>query len=441
MSSVTSNLTPAEIVQWLDKHVIGQNDAKRSVAIALRNRYRRRNVPEPMRSEIYPSNIIMIGATGIGKTEIARRLSTLVGAPFVKVEASKYTETGYVGRDVEGMVRDLVRQAVRQAADSARVKKKDTAGIRAYKTLARALSKGMSEPVSEEDLIKQITEGKHDKSEVELHLSDETHHMEIIPFMPGSGMDSEVGEGIRKTFEKMMGARKKKVKTTVGEAKRRLIDDELRLLVERENYVEEGLRLAQEEGIIFIDEIDKIIGSEGGSAGPDVSRLGVQRELLPLVEGCTVHTRHGVVKTDHILYIAAGAFHGSSPSDLIPELQGRFPLRVSLHRLSEDDLYLILTEPENCLLRQYRELLKADGVNLVLTEEAAREVSRVACILNSDSEDIGARRLRPVLSFLLDDLLFGAPDMVRGHARIDLKTAKKRLSMLMVNIDELDYIL
>ncbi|MBN1433705.1 ATP-dependent protease ATPase subunit HslU [Candidatus Fermentibacterales bacterium] len=436
-----SELTPAGIVTWLDRHVVGQAEAKRTVAIALRNRYRRRLVEGPIRAEIYPSNIIMMGPTGIGKTEIARRLANLVGAPFVKVEATKYTETGYVGRDVESMVRDLVRQAVRLEADRARAGKREEAEKRSLEKLGRALVEQGLPDVPESRLMTMLASGKLDSRDVEVALPEEAQKMEVVPFMPGSGIDADFGEGLKQAIQKIMGSRRRKSRVAVGEARQRLLEEELNSLVERVDYVQSGLRMAQEEGIIFIDEIDKIIGSEGGGGGPDVSRLGVQRDLLPLLEGSTVQTRYGSVRTDHILFIAAGAFHGSSPSDLIPELQGRFPLRVSLDPLGEDDLFRVLTEPENCLLRQMTELLRSDGVELRMDDEACREVARVACALNTATEDIGARRLRPVMAYLLDDLLFGAPDLVRGRASIDRKSAAGRLAKLMADTEQLDYIL
>lgn len=433
-------LTPAGIVQWLDRHVIGQNEAKRTVSIALRNRYRRRMVEEPMRSEIYPSNLIMMGPTGIGKTEIARRLATLVGAPFVKVEASKYTETGYVGRDVEGMVRDLVRQAVNLAARQTRSQRKDDALEASGRRLVQALRKAGYESMNDPELQRLLDTGKLEDVEVELFLSEDIAELEIFPMVPGSGFDNATGESLKKMLGKIMGGRRKRTTLKVTEARDKLFEEEIRRLLDSDDYVQRGLELAQEEGIIFIDEIDKIIGSEGGS-GPDVSRLGVQRELLPLVEGSTVHTRYGPVRTDHVLFIAAGAFHGSSPSDLIPELQGRFPLRVSLSPLSEDDLYRILTEPENCLLRQYTSLLASDGVTLRLDRGASREVASIARRRNEETEDIGARRLRPVLTYLLDEYLFGAPDLVRGRVRVTRTLARKRLSGLVGTGDDGNYIL
>jgi len=428
----TDNLTPVEIVQWLDRHVIGQAEAKRTVSISLRNRYRRRLVEEPMRSEIYPSNLIMMGPTGIGKTEIAKRLATLVGAPFVKVEATKYTETGYVGRDVEGIVRDLVRHTRSNRTEDARES--------SMRKLLAVIRKNGYENLSDPELKRLLDSGKLDDVEVELFLSDDIARLEIFPMIPGAGFDSTAGENLKKVLGKMMGGRRKQSTLKVTEAREKLFEEEMGRLLDSDDYIDRGLELAQEEGIIFIDEIDKIIGSEGGS-GPDVSRLGVQRDLLPLVEGSTVQTRYGPVRTDHILFIAAGAFHGSSPSDLIPELQGRFPLRVSLDPLSEEDLFRILTEPESCLQKQYTCLLESDGVALRLDKGASREVASVAKRLNEATEDIGARRLRPVLTYLLDEYLFGAPDLVRGKVRITKAISRARLSGLVETSNEGNYIL
>ena len=433
--------TPAEIVGWLDRHVVGQDRAKRTVSIALRNRFRRRLVEEPMRSEIYPSNLIMMGPTGIGKTEIARRLASLVGAPFVKVEATKYTETGYVGRDVESMVRHLVRQAVNLAGTRARSGKADLAARATENRLLEALGRLPEyENAARERLARLYRSGELDGVSVEIMVAQEAPGVEVFPMMPGTGMDGALGESLKNMMKKVMGGRRRKATMTVAEARERVYEEEMSRLLEGGDHTDRGLNMASEEGIIFIDEIDKIIGTEGGS-GPDVSRMGVQRDLLPLVEGCTVQTRYGPVRTDHILFIAAGAFHGASPSDLIPELQGRFPLRVSLDPLSEEDLLKILTEPEGSLLKQFRQLLEADGVQLEMTPGAAAEVASVAWRMNEAGEDIGARRLRPVMSHLLDDCLFGAPDLVRGKVKMDRRKAATILAGLVGNEDEGDYIL
>ncbi len=433
-------MTPAETVKWLDRHVIGQAQAKRTVAIALRNRYRRRLVKEPMQSEIYPSNLIMMGPTGVGKTEIARRMANLVGAPFVKVEATKYTETGYVGRDVEGIIRDLVRSAVNLATSKAREEKSAEAQSRVSKKIIDAVLKNGVDYGSTEELADLLLSGKLDHIEIELSLTEKAVGIEVFPMIPGQGFDNQMNDQMKKMLDKVIGKRKKKMHLTVAEARKKLFEDEMSRILDGGEHVQAGLKLAQEEGIVFIDEIDKIIGSEGGS-GPDVSRMGVQRDLLPLVEGSTVATRYGPVKTDHMLFIAAGAFHGSSPADLIPELQGRFPLRVALDPLSEIDLLRILTEPESCILDQYLQLLAADGLNLVVEDLAKKQIAYVARYLNEEKEDIGARRLRAVLSFLFDEYLFGAPDLLKGRVRLTEKKAQSRLSLLVERKDEDGYIL
>ena len=433
-------MTPGETVSWLDKHVIGQKDAKRTVAIALRNRYRRRLVEEPMRSEIYPSNLIMMGPTGVGKTEIARRIAGLAGAPFVKVEATKYTETGYVGRDVEGIIRDLVRTAVNLATKQAREEKKLEAEKMVQARLLAALQSSGLDMGTPETVKLLLEKGRLEEMEIELSVSEKAMGVEVFPMVPGQGFDNQLNDQMKKMLDKVIGRRRKKLRMTVANARKKIYDDEMERILEGGDHIREGIRLAQDEGIVFIDEIDKIIGSEGGS-GPDVSRMGVQRDLLPLVEGSTVPTKYGPVKTDHILFIAAGAFHGSSPSDLIPELQGRFPLRVSLDPLSEDDLLRILTEPENCILDQYLKLLEADGLQLIVDENAKKIIARTARHLNEEKEDIGARRLRSVLSYLLDEYLYGAPDLVTGKARLTGRRAEERLGLLVERSSEEGYIL
>jgi len=433
-------MTPSETVKWLDRHVIGQDEAKRTVSIALRNRYRRRLVQEPMRSEIYPSNLIMMGPTGVGKTEIARRMAALVGAPFIKVEATKYTETGYVGRDVEGIIRDLVRSAVNLATRKAREEKTVEAERRVEERLLAEINSAGIDLGSPETVATLLEKGRLDNMEIDISISEQAMGVEVFPMVPGQGFDNQINDQMKKMLEKVIGKRRKKLRLTVSEARKKLFDEEMSRILEGGDHIQEGLRLAQEEGIIFIDEIDKIIGSEG-SSGPDVSRMGVQRDLLPLVEGSTVATKYGTVKTDHILFIAAGAFHGSSPADLIPELQGRFPLCVSLDPLSEQDLLRILTEPENCILDQYLQLLASDGLILSIDEDAKRKIASTARYLNDEKEDIGARRLRSVLSCLLDEYLFGAPDLIKGRIRISGRKAAERLSELVERSSEEGYIL
>lgn len=438
--SAKKTMTPAETVKWLDRHVIGQDKAKRTVAIAMRNRYRRRLVAEPMQSEIYPSNLIMMGPTGVGKTEIARRMAALVGAPFIKVEATKYTETGYVGRDVEGIIRDLVRSAVNLATSKAREERREEAEERVEKKLLDVISRSGIDYGPDEELSELLRKGELDSIEIELSVTEKAMGVEIFPMIPGQGFDNQMNDQMKKMLDKVIGKRRKKIRLTVSEARKKLFDEEMSRILDGGDHIQEGLKLAQEEGIVFVDEIDKIIGSEGGS-GPDVSRMGVQRDLLPLVEGSTVATRYGPVKTDHILFIAAGAFHGSSPADLIPELQGRFPLRVSLDPLSEKDLLRILTEPESNILDQYIQLLSADGLELIVEEQARKKIASVARYLNEEKEDIGARRLRSVLSFLFDEYLFGAPDLIHGRVRLTGKKAEERLSTLVERKDEEGYIL
>lgn len=432
--------TPAEIVNWLDKHVVGQDEAKRTVSIALRNRYRRRLVEEPMRSEIYPSNLIMMGPTGVGKTEIARRIAGLSGAPFVKVEATKYTETGYVGRDVEGIIRDLVRAAVQLATAEARRERVHEAEKRVRARLLASIRSSGGDLGSPEAVEVLLDRGHFEEMEIELAVAEKALGVEVFPVIPGQGFDNQMNDQMKKMLEKVIGKRRKKIRISVADARKKLFDEEMDRILEGGEHIQEGLRLAQEEGIIFIDEIDKIIGSEGGS-GPDVSRMGVQRDLLPLVEGSVVSTRYGPVKTDHMLFIAAGAFHGSSPADLIPELQGRFPLRVSLDPLSEEDLLKILTEPENCILDQYLGLLAADGLFLSVDDRAKRRIAETARYLNDEKEDIGARRLRSVLSFLFEEYLFGAPDLISGRARLTGRKASDKLAMLVERGGEEGYIL
>jgi len=401
------NLSPKQIVAELDKYIIGQNGAKKAVAIALRNRYRRSQLSLAEMEEITPKNIIMKGPTGVGKTEIARRLAKLVGAPFVKVEATKYTEVGYVGRDVESMIRDLVECAVRLVKEERfkRVTEKAGATVdnKLTKILAevRKMDKGETpSDIFEKNILEGLKKGYYDNEIIEIELADNPKPMELVP----GGGEISIGS----IFGDFMPKKKKKRKLTVKEARKLLLDEEADKLIDKDSVNEEAIRRAENEGIIFIDEIDKIAakGSKGG--GQDVSREGVQRDILPIVEGSTVMTKYGSIKTDYILFIAAGAFHVSKVSDLIPELQGRFPILVELNSLSKQDFIDILTTPRNAITIQYATLLKVDGVELKFTEDAIAEIAGIAEEMNATSEDIGARRLHTVMENLLEDVSFNA---------------------------------
>ena len=402
-------LSPKEIVNELDKYIIGQTKAKRAVAIALRNRYRRSKLSKEMRDEITPKNIIMQGPTGVGKTEIARRLAKLVQAPFIKVEATKFTEVGYVGRDCESMIRDLVEVAVRMVKEEKMrdVQKKAEANV--VNKIADILYPIKKQQFPEadnvelkENLIKDITDGKLDNETIELAVAEAP---KAIGVMPGMGMDMDLTGVLGSIFP----MQKKRKKMSVEKAKELLLQEEAGKLIDDENVNAEAIRRAEQDGIIFIDEIDKIAGKGAASkGGPDVSREGVQRDILPLVEGSTVTTKYGIIKTDYILFIAAGAFHMSKVEDLIPEFQGRFPIRVELTKLTKEDFYNILTQPKNALTLQYQELLKVDNINLKFTESALREISEIAERENDTSENIGARRLHTIMEFLLEDISFNA---------------------------------
>ncbi len=460
-------LTPRQIVDELDKYIVGQADAKRNVAIALRNRWRRMNVQSDLRTEIIPNNILMIGATGVGKTEIARRLARLADAPFVKVEASKFTEVGYVGRDVESMVRDLVEQSVNMVKARKKEEVRDKAAQMVEDAMLDALIPPLRQPVrtgflgQTENLSDEVP-----KSDVELNertrqvfreklkngeLEERKIEITIKPSgnpnigMIGAGMMDEVSMmNLQEMLSGMLPKKAKKKKVTVAEARRILLEEEALRLIDMDEVKDEAIRLAENSGIIFIDEIDKVAsGYKKGGGGPDVSREGVQRDLLPIVEGSTVNTKYGVIKTDHVLFIAAGAFHISKPSDLIPELQGRFPIRVELSNLTQEDFVRILKEPRNALTRQYQALFEAEGVTIEFTEAAIQEIARTAFTLNAEVENIGARRLQTVMSRLLNELLFDVPDQIKPGSKIsiDAPMVSEKLSALAKNKDLSEYIL
>lgn len=400
-------MSPKQIVAELDKYIIGQSEAKKAVAIALRNRYRRSRLPEEVRAEITPKNIIMKGPTGVGKTEIARRLAKLVKAPFLKVEATKFTEVGYVGRDVESMVRDLAETAIRLVKEEKMADVETRAREKAEKVIADAIIKerkkknvDMPADILSQNVYEELRSGKLDNETVDIELEEAPKSMEIIP---GSGAEINFGQ----ILDGFLPKNKKHRKVTVKEGLKLLTVAESEKLIDMDNITAEAIRRAEQEGIIFIDEIDKIAG-KGASSGPDVSREGVQRDILPIVEGSTVMTKYGALKTDYILFIASGAFHVSSINDLIPELQGRFPIRVELNSLTYDDFVNIFTVPENAITKQYAQLLSVDNVNLVFKQDAIEAMSRIAVDENSTSEDIGARRLYTIMESLLEDISFNA---------------------------------
>jgi len=460
-------LTPKQIVEELDKYIIGQYEAKRNVAIALRNRWRRMNVKSEIQAEIVPNNILMIGATGVGKTEIARRLAKIADAPFVKVEASKFTEVGYVGRDVESMVRDLVEQSINMVKAS----KKEEVKEKAAQAVEEIILDALIPPIRQQ--TSRTTSPQDENSSTEIPTSDSelnertrNHFREKIKKgeledrkidinikgsggpnvgMVGAGMMDEVSMmNLQEMINGMMPKKSKKRKVKVSEARRILLEEEAAKLIDMDEVKEEAIRRAEDAGIIFIDEIDKIAsGGKKGGGGPDVSREGVQRDLLPIVEGSTVNTKYGVIKTDHVLFVAAGAFHISKPSDLIPELQGRFPIRVELNNLTKEDFIRILTEPKNALTKQYQALFEAEGVEVSFTDDAIEEIASTAFNINSELENIGARRLHTVMSKLLNEFLFDVPDKISANARISVNAemVKSKLMGLIKNRDLSEYIL
>jgi len=443
-----TNQTPKEIVSSLDRYIVGQNEAKKAVAIALRNRWRRLQLGDDLRDEILPKNIIMIGPTGVGKTEIARRIARLVSAPFIKVEASKFTEVGYVGRDVESIIRDLADYSVNMVRQELMARKEEQAEAMVEERLLDLLlppvkkEEGEEAPESNptrEKFREKLRSGVLEEKMVELKVAERASGpvMELMPISMNDNMDMN----IRDMLSNIMPKKQKNRRVSIADARGILQQEEVGKLIDMEEVTREAVKRVEENGIVFLDEVDKIASRRSQSHGPDVSREGVQRDLLPIVEGSTVNTKYGPIRTEHILFIAAGAFHLSKPSDMIPEMQGRFPIRVELESLSQEDFVRILTEPKNALIVQYTELLKTEQVTLEFTDDAVQEIARVSCKINEDSENIGARRLHTIMEQLLEEVSFEAPDLEGQTIKITPEYIHGRITSLMKNQDLSRYIL
>jgi ATP-dependent HslUV protease ATP-binding subunit HslU len=460
VTSIMKSLTPREVVSELDKYIIGQHNAKRAVAIALRNRWRRQNVPDDLKDEIAPKNIIMIGPTGVGKTEISRRLANLSQSPFLKIEASKFTEVGYVGRDVESMVRDLTDLAVNQIkaeeAEKVQLKAREIAEERILdillppprreeknynesqeKPLGLVKADEEQESSTRNKLRRLLKEHKLDERIVELETTQRT--APIVEIFSAAGME-EMDINVKDMFGNLFPKKSRKRKVKISEALELITQEEAQRLIDMDKVTKQAITRVEQSGIIFLDEIDKVVGKDG-THGPDVSREGVQRDLLPIVEGCTVTTKYGMVKTDHILFIASGAFYSVKPSDLIPELQGRFPIRVELESLGKEEFIRILTEPQNALITQYNALMRTEGIELTFKDDAIAEIAELAAIVNERTENIGARRLHTIMEKLLDEISFEAPDLKKKDSIIDAQYVKEKLSNVVKDVDLSRYIL